>query len=313
MEQLMPDMLTVVPRERWSEAVELLVSRLPDEVRPRQREAVQAALESDPFLAAGLLAHYCGGALQGVCWLQRQAGRTASFWPPVRASQPQPAIDSTLVAKALTVARTQNVQLVQSLLPTDSGSVAELLRQAGFTHVADLLYLVSVADQFPRSAPATELAFASFDDVDAGRLERILERTYIDSRDCPALDGARSIADVVEGYRAVGGFRPEIWLVARFNHEDVGCILLADHAPQRVWELVYMGILPEARGRGLGLEITRYAQWLAAREGVDRLVLAVDAANEPAIALYAAAGFIAWDRRSVFVHSTFAPLEKNFL
>jgi hypothetical protein len=31
------------------------------------------------------------------------------------------------------------------------------------------------------------------------------------------------------------------------------------------------------------------------------LVLAVDAANEPAIATYAAAGFAGWDRRSVFV------------
>ena len=32
-----------------------------------------------------------------------------------------------------------------------------------------------------------------------------------------------------------------------------------------------------------------------------RLVLAVDAANEPALRMYAAAGFQAWDRRSVFV------------
>ena len=32
-----------------------------------------------------------------------------------------------------------------------------------------------------------------------------------------------------------------------------------------------------------------------------RLVLAVDAANEPALRTYAAAGFQAWDRRSVFI------------
>jgi hypothetical protein len=30
-------------------------------------------------------------------------------------------------------------------------------------------------------------------------------------------------------------------------------------------------------------------------------VLAVDASNEPALAMYAAAGFASWDRRSVFV------------
>ena len=63
-----------------------------------------------------------------------------------------------------------------------------------------------------------------------------------------------------------------------------------------------MGVAPEARGQGIGLEITRQAQWLAAREHAERLVLAVDAANQPAIDVYAAAGFTGWDRRSVFVH-----------
>jgi ribosomal protein S18 acetylase RimI-like enzyme len=187
---------------------------------------------------------------------------------------------------------------------------AEILRQARFSHIADLLYLVSVAEQFPSSAPTTELTFQSLEDGDSRRLEYIVERTYIDSFDCPALDGARSITDVLEGYRAAGRLRPELWLVVRLNHVDVGCILLADHHPAPVWELVYMGVTPQLRGRGLGLEITRYAQWLAARESVERLVLAVDAANEPAIAMYAAAGFIAWDRRSVFVHSISRPVEK---
>ena len=40
---------------------------------------------------------------------------------------------------------------------------------------------------------------------------------------------------------------------------------------------------------------------LSRRFGAQCTVLAVDAANEPAIGMYAAAGFAAWDRRSVFV------------
>jgi ribosomal protein S18 acetylase RimI-like enzyme len=92
-----------------------------------------------------------------------------------------------------------------------------------------------------------------------------------------------------------------LWLIAQLCNEDIGCLLLADHAPEPIWELVYMGIVHEARGRSLGLEMTRYAQWLARRENVERLVLAVDAGNEPAVAMYAAAGFTCWDRRSVFM------------
>ena len=40
---------------------------------------------------------------------------------------------------------------------------------------------------------------------------------------------------------------------------------------------------------------------LARAAGAQRLILAVDAANEPAIAAYGTAGFSAWDRRSVFM------------
>ena len=105
----------------------------------------------------------------------------------------------------------------------------------------------------------------------------------------------------MEGYRAVGHFRPDLWFIVRLDNEDVGCALVAEHSSDFVWELVYMGIVPEARGRRLGLEITRFVQWLAAHDQVRRLVLAVDAANDPAIAMYAAAGFVSWDRRSVFV------------
>ena len=33
---------------------------------------------------------------------------------------------------------------------------------------------------------------------------------------------------------------------------DVGVLLLADHPRARHWELMYMGLVPEARGTGLG-------------------------------------------------------------
>jgi ribosomal protein S18 acetylase RimI-like enzyme len=67
------------------------------------------------------------------------------------------------------------------------------------------------------------------------------------------------------------------------------------------WELTYLGVVPEARRRGFGISMTRHAQWLARVAGARRMTLAVDAANEPAIAVYSAAGFAAWDRRCVFL------------
>ena len=45
----------------------------------------------------------------------------------------------------------------------------------------------------------------------------------------------------------------------------------------------------------------RHAQQLAHAAGVERIVLAVDAENIPAIKMYNETGFMAWDRRTVFV------------
>ena len=72
---------------------------------------------------------------------------------------------------------------------------------------------------------------------------------------------------------------------------DVGCLLIADWPQNDQWELIYMGVVPEARGRGYGVAVVRQAQWLAGCAGRQRLVLAVDTANEPAMRVYAAAGF----------------------
>jgi RimJ/RimL family protein N-acetyltransferase len=85
------------------------------------------------------------------------------------------------------------------------------------------------------------------------------------------------------------------------GEDDVGCLILTDYPEQDTWELIYMGLLPAARRKGYGAAIACHAQWLAGRAGRLRLVTAADAANEPALKVYAAAGFQAWDRRSVFI------------
>ncbi len=125
----------------------------------------------------------------------------------------------------------------------------------------------------------------------------LLEKTYEGTLDCPPLDGQQATADVLAGYRETGEFRPELWMFIRDGDADVGCLLLADHPADQQYELVYQGVTPAARGRGLGLFITRHAQWLTAQARRERLVLAVDAANHPAVRIYREAGFGQWDRR----------------
>jgi ribosomal protein S18 acetylase RimI-like enzyme len=297
----MSDVIAVIPPARWSEALELLLAPSNDAAGVGAKAAIRSALAADPIQAAGFLGHFHGEVLTAAAWLQVQPGHTATLWPPVGSGPCEFDATKALFARAVEVARLQGVVLVQSLLLTDAGSDAKALLQAGFSHAADLLYLVSLSPEFPRACPSSDLTFVPQGASDLGQFADLIGRSYQGTRDCPSLNGVRAIEDVIAGYRSIGRFRPDLWLIARTTDGDAGCIVVADHASEPIWELVYMGVVPESRGRGLGLEMTRYAQWLCARENIERLALAVDASNEPALAMYAAAGFVSWDRRSVFV------------
>ena len=63
----------------------------------------------------------------------------------------------------------------------------------------------------------------------------------------------RQTADVIDGYKAVGEFRPDLWLFARHEGQDVGCLLLNLHPDVRHAEIVYVALVPEVRSRGWGL------------------------------------------------------------
>lgn len=238
--------------------------------------------------------------LVGAILAQRLAGRTAVVWPPQTIGSDDAAGRELLDAVCGQLAQA-DVRLAQALVEAPTCTTAKQLLAAGFIHAGDLLYMAAVSASFPREPISAELAFEAYSPANHDRLVAIVEATYRGSLDCPLIDGLRETADVLDGYRAVGEFRPDFWLLVREQDTDIGCLLLADHPADNQTEIVYLGIVPQHRGRGFGLALTRHAQWLAFQGGRSRLVLAVDAANGPAIAMYEAAGCVAWDRRSVLV------------
>ncbi len=130
----------------------------------------------------------------------------------------------------------------------------------------------------------------------------VLQATYEGSLDMPELDGARGLDDILEGHRAAGLFLPERWQLGRIPGEpDAAAVLLMAEVPTRdSWEVIYLGLTPAARGRGLGRAVLRRALELA-RAHTPRLELAVDLRNTPAVRLYRATGFTIRDRRTVYL------------
>ena len=251
----------------------------------------------------GLLEARRAGHLAGAVWAQELAGRSALLWPPCLLPGEPETTGEALLTAAVGYLERRDVAMAQVLLKTaDSGRIGQL-RRAGFTHLAELLYLISFEQDFPTTRPHTSLDFEPTGTQNEPRLARLVERTYVGTRDCPQLSGTRSIQEVLAGYRATGSFHPSRWSIARDAGRDIGCLLLTEHPRQRQWELIYMGLVPEARGSGWGSEMVRYAQWQAREAGFSRLVLAVDADNGPARAIYDATGFSCWERQSVFWRS----------
>ena len=72
--------------------------------------------------------------------------------------------------------------------------------------------------------------------------------------------------------------------------EAASVLLMAEVPGRDVWEVVYLGLTPAARGRGLGRAVLQHALELA-RTHVSQLELAVDCRNTPATRLYQSTGF----------------------
>lgn len=289
------------PPERATEILSLVFSHLSQEDRADRVETLLRGVRSGRVSLDGLMEARRGDRLVGGCFSEIQVGRTAVVWPP-RLVPPEP--ESTaraLLARTCELLAAKRTCLADALLGTGMQQDAVLLRAAGFEPLADLVYLVSVAADFPASRPESPLEFEPYSAACHPRLAQIVEATYQGTQDCPRLDGLRHIDDVLAGYRAIGVFAPSRWLLVRHHGRDVGCLLLADHPDCQNWELVYMGLVPSARGNGWGKDMARQAQWLAGRAGRPRLVLAVDAANSAAVRTYRLCGFERWDRRTAYL------------
>lgn len=289
--------IAIAPRALQRPALELVLNHVSPRGRGEQVARLLSAAHSGRISLDGLLVARRDGELAGAIWSQRQPGRVASLYPPVAARAEWRECAVALLEAAISQLMTGEAQLAQTLLPNDEGEDAKLLLQHGFRRLADLLYMVSLAKSFPSAQPVSTLELIPAPENDDGRLARICEATYEATLDCPALNGVRTAADVLAGYRAVGAHDPAHWWIARHGGVDVGCLLLADHPDDDQCEIVYAGLVPAARGQGFGATLARHAQWQTKQLGRARLVLAVDAANAPAIAAYAAAGFVVWDRR----------------
>jgi len=287
----------------WPAALAVLYRRVPGSLRPRLIADALAEADRGVVDLSGLWAARRGGRVVGALLTQPLAGRAAAVWAPeVEPAWRRGATAVALVRAALGDLRDRGFHLAQALLdesaPPQGGAD---LASGGMPHVTDLLYLEAETDAAVATRPGSPpIDWRPFAPETEGEFRAVLEATYAGSLDMPELEGLRSLDDVLAGHRAGGRFVPERWRVGRVRGEPAaGAVMLLSAVPDRdAWEVAYLGLTPEARGRGLGRAAIAHGLGLA-RPHVARVELAVDVRNRPADRLYRAAGFRPYDRRAV--------------
>jgi ribosomal protein S18 acetylase RimI-like enzyme len=219
--------------------------------------------------------------------------------------------DSLLTA-AIEAARALQVDIAQAVVDLAPMPEQAAWYRAGFHRAAELLFMsCEISGNVPAQRDSLRYSPCRFDDNQPNspsnrRLADLVDATYAYSLDCPRLDGLRNATDVLAGYRATGHPDSSRWLLAydathSSASEPIGCLFVADHPGNNQCELVYMGIVPSHRGRGLGQALVSKALEISAELERARLVLAVDADNWPAFRHYAGMGFRTFARKQVFM------------
>jgi mycothiol synthase len=305
------------PLHARAAALEVLYRQVPEAVRDHLIVEVLDEADRGQLDLSGLwVARKRTGQIVGALLTQGLAGRAAAVWAPeVVPTWCRGKLAASLVATALVDLKARGFQIAQAMLDESAPAhAAHDLRRGGMPYVTDLLYLdreltgelppvdgveaQSTRDQL--SSRRSIFNWRAFEPALEGEFRSVLRATYLGSLDMPELEGTRSLDDIIASHRDAGRFVPDRWRLGRIpDRPNAAAVLLLADAPSRdAWEVVYLGLTPEARGRGLGRVVLEHA--IERAQGhTPRLELAVDCRNIPATRLYQSAGFTIRDRREV--------------
>jgi len=289
-------MLTVVPAagELQSAALTLLYCRLSRGERERQLAHLLEGVQRGDFGLENLLIAIRDGSPVGAVLVVIRPGRMAFLWPPVL----HPGESGTLAAEELL--RTAAVRLdeagvvvTQCLLEKDDAVGRAVLNASGFPYSTDILLLSRPVDDLGDLPGALNeaLTIRTYGLSLHDEFKMVVERTYIDTLDCPGLSRCRSAEDALTSYRAASNFDAALWQLGCIDGKGVGVLLEQEHRERLAREIVYLGIVPEARRRGLGRTLLVRSLNAAHAAGIESCEVAVDSENLYALNLYRALGF----------------------
>jgi mycothiol synthase len=289
--------------EELTSAFQLLFQHVSAAERPGRVANALRLVRQGEFSPAGVWVVRQEHELIGALVCLPVAGASALIWPPqVRRGAATRSIEDLLLQSATTWVRGSGAKLGQTLLAQDERHLSASLERNGFQHVTRLWYLRhGLCLEARWFALRKELHFETYERCDREAFHQTLLSSYEDSQDCPEVNGIRELPEILEGHRAQGNYNPRHWWLVREQDRPVGVLLLAEIPDWQGWDLSYLGVVPEARGRGIGRALAEQALRQARAGGAGQLSLAVDNRNRIAWNLYRGLNFEPFDQREVYL------------
>jgi ribosomal protein S18 acetylase RimI-like enzyme len=291
---------------RYRNALALAISP-PNSKSSATRDAVSEFLDAvkrQQLSATPTFALYANGQCIAAATAVRSPGRTALvFLGYDNTINPIAPLTKPLLSAITTECLDADTRLLQSLIPPNSNELAIAFQNAGYRYLAELRYMeADVTRRPPVENPNTHLTYINYSPDTAPQFIETLKQTYQDSKDCPGLDGVRDVRDVIVGHQHTGISHPAtLWFLALQNQKPVGTILLSKVIRRSALEVVYMGVVPNARGKRLSDSLLSMAFEVARDSHAKSISLAVDETNTPARRAYDRWNFTEIARRRAWI------------
>ncbi len=283
---------TCVDPDRRNEALSVLLTGRATEPIPPIGAFLETVQDPQQLLRDGLWAAYQDQVPVAAVMVVPNPGRTAMlFICPVQ-DRGRVVTTGRLVRVACEQQNPNEIRLVQALMEAGQKLEIDALVRGGFTELAHLLYMSRGLDRaglspFSLDASLHPLRFITWQPAYRELFAGAILSSYENTLDCPRLVGKRDIDDIIAGHMATGRFLPQLWRALLDEGDRPVAVMLLNRVPHtRAVELVYLGIAPPWRGKGLGRRLLAHGLQASIEHGVDEILLAVDEANTPAVRLY---------------------------